>query len=137
MEIQFKIKESRNGKYYTEKNTCFLVHNNWNDYGYNYLYYVHYTDNDDNFFFLGATRIISKEPLEEILKRNDYKYLDDNCVSLGLYNFYENLLELEDENVKKYLLESIKDCIYNPELYDKFKYKERRNEYIAITKYLL
>lgn len=128
MEIQFKIKEYHKGKYYTEKNTCFLVHEKWDDYGYNYLYEVHYTDNNNNFFFLGETRIMSEEPLEEILKRNDYKCLDDNSVSLGLYNFYENLLELEDENVKKYLLKSIKDCIYNRELYDKFKDKEGMNK---------
>lgn len=52
MEIQFKIKESRKGKYYyTEKNTCFLVHEKWDDYGYNYLYEVHYTDNNNNFSF--------------------------------------------------------------------------------------
>ena len=124
MGIKFQVAKWRKGKYHTENNTCFLVHENWNDFGYNYLYEVHYTDNDSNFFFLGETRIMSEEPLEEILKRNDYKCLDDNCVSLGLYSFYENLLELEDGEVKKYLLESIKDCIYNPKLYEKFKEKE-------------
>lgn len=128
MGIQFKVAKWCKGKYHTENNTCFLVHENWNDFGYNYLYEVHYTDNDSNFFFLGETRIMSEESLEEILKRNGYECLDDNCVSLGLYTFYENLLELEDEEVKKYLLESIKDCIYNPKLYERFKEKEGMNE---------
>lgn len=127
MEIQFKTAKWKNNTYFKLENTFYLVHEKWDDYGYNYLYEVHYTDNNNNFFFLGETRIMSEEPLEEILKRNDYKCLDDNCVSLGLYSFYENLLELEDENVKKYLLESIKDCIYNRELYDKFKDKEGMN----------
>lgn len=124
MGIQFKTAKWKKNSYFKLKNTFYLVHENWNDFGYNYLYEVHYTDNDSNFFFLGETRIMSEESLEEILKRNDYKCLDDNCVSLGLYTFYENLLELEDEEVKKYLLESIKDCIYNPKLYEKFKEKE-------------
>lgn len=127
MEIQFKTAKWKNNTYFKLENTFYLVHEKWDDYGYNYLYEVHYTDNNNNFFFLGETRIMSEEPLEEILKRNDYKCLDDNCVSLGLYSFYENLLELEDENVKKYLLESIKDCIYIRELYDKFKDKEGMN----------
>ena len=124
MEIQFKTAKWKKNSYFKLKNTFYLVHEKWNDYGYNYLYEVHYTDNNDNFFFLGETRIMYEESLEEILKRNDYKCLDDNCVSLGLYTFYENLLELEDEEVKKYLLKSIKDCIYNPKLYEKFKEKE-------------
>lgn len=100
MGIKFQVAKWYKNSDYKLENTVYLVHENWNDFGYNYLYEVHYTDNNYNFFFLGETRIMSEEPLEEILKRNDYKCLDDNCVSLGLYSFYEKILELEDTEVK-------------------------------------
>lgn len=126
MDIKIVYKQWRHNKShvdYKTKNQIVLAHENWDDFGYQNLYEVHYVNNNMEYYYLGETKIMSiksNTTIEKILIENDYKYLDDSCASIGLFNFYENLMSLDDD-IKKYLLEVIKDCIYNPSIFNKFE----------------
>ncbi|AGA67315.1 AAA family ATPase [Brachyspira pilosicoli] len=126
MDIKIVYKQWRHNQShvdYKTKNQIILAHEHWDDFGYQNLYEVHYVDNNMEYYYLGETKIMSVKSnttIEKILIENDYKYLDDSCASIGLFNFYENLMSLDDD-IKKYLLEVIKDCIYNPSIFNKFE----------------
>lgn len=109
------------------KNEKYISSNN-NKY---YLYNVYYINCDLKEKLLGELKIISinNKNLSNVLKKNEYKYLDDDYISVGYYDFYENLMELNDDE-KNYILSYIKDCVFNDKIYKEFEKNDIVNKYL-------
>lgn len=106
-----------------EPNSCYLVIDNWNDYSYQTLFDLYYFDKKGEPKKIGPIKIMEKGQTTARrvrLPRSPFKKLSAKYCSVGQeQSFYEELMGLPN-NVREDILKSLRDCVYNPEIYQKF-----------------
>lgn len=107
----------------SEPNTCYLVENTWNDFGFYTLFRLHYSDEKRSSTEIGWMKIMKKgqESGPVILYSRNFNHLDESYCSLGnSQSFYEEMYNLP-KPVRNQILESLRDCVYNSDIYNDFK----------------
>lgn len=98
----------------------YLVKDNWNDFGYETLFVLHYYDGVTN-KEIGGVKIRnyqnnSKTDINDLISGNN-----ENIFSLGNgKDFYLNLIELDNEK-KLFILKEMNDIAYNLDLFERIK----------------
>lgn len=109
-----------------EPNTCYLKIDGWDDYTFKTLFNLHYADPTGEVKRLGSLKILKKGMTggaERVELPNDshFKKLDKNYCSLGQeQSYYEELMSLP-ALVRNDILKSLRDCVYDPKIYEDFK----------------
>src|SRR6266852_583628 len=109
--VRTSVRKSRSLK---DFNVCYLVDDNWDDYGYKTLFHVIYFDGEGVRSDIGDTKIMSRsmEPGHVELK-NRFRKLGAKFASLGqTQQFYENLIQLEN-NAGRDILIALNDVAWN------------------------
>jgi len=107
------------------RNVCFLVNDNWDDFGFKTLFNLVYFDKKGNRKELGGTKIIRRGMTHgHVEVRGKFNRLGKNYASLGSdQKFYENIVSLGPKLAKE-LMECLRDCAWNREIYDSFSREE-------------
>lgn len=120
--MEFYLRERRGGTPAGTKSVCYLVWNNWDDFGYKTTYEVTVFDDEGLEHDLGNTRIISLGhqsgfvPLE--LAENG---LGDDYCSLGHDRDYYLALKKMTPVSREAFLTGLRDCVFDPERYERFR----------------
>ena len=98
-----------------------LVQDNWNDFGFKTQYDLHYLS-DDGCEFIGAVKILKAGQTsgDGLLLDGDFQSLGQDYCSIGQsLDYYERLAGLP-RDFRDYLLRSINDVVFYPEISKKF-----------------
>ncbi len=101
-------------------NTCHLLKDDWDDFGFRTSFALVYINSDSEKINIGYLHIMKQG------QRTGYtpmpnKYFDrlpEEYCSLGGQSYYEELMALP-ENIRKNILVSLQDCVFNRDIYDK------------------
>jgi len=103
--------------------TAYLVHDNWDDYGFKTTFGVHLVDREGVKHDLGIVRIMTENMgYGRVVVPDVFDVpLPPNYCSLGFdQNYYETLYALPVDLRDEYLVQ-LQDCVYNPEIWEKFR----------------
>lgn len=131
-----KFRKVKNTPDKSEKNTVYLVKDAWNDWFYwETLFTMFYSNDTGELYKIGNTKIASKgmkdlSALSEDEKGQPFNTpdlpevfpsLDESFFSLGQSeNFYETLNQIS-RNIRIEILNGIRDCAYDLEIYENYK----------------
>lgn len=111
----FKVYD-KNETYEKQKNTVFLIRDNWDDYHYKTSFYLYYCDNNGVNHFVGGTKIgykgMTKGRVFDSIPKH-FNKLNEVYFSLGAdEEFYDNLNKI-GKFIRIAVLEAINDIAYN------------------------
>jgi len=105
-------------------NSCYLRVDNWNDYHYRTLFKLHYSDFERAYKSIGYIKIMEKgQTTSKIvqLPGDQFESLAESYCSLGQeQTYYEELMSLS-EDIRSDILESLRDCVHDADIYYIFK----------------
>ena len=98
---------------------------NWNDYGFNTTYHLHYRHgkSSTDVTLIGTVKILRKgQTVEDYsLITEPFEVLGDDYVSVGMsLDYYQRLNQIVDLD-RKEIMDALQDAVAHPELVDKFK----------------
>ncbi|MBZ5612830.1 MAG: ATP-binding protein [Acidobacteriia bacterium] len=101
---------------------CFLVDDNWDDFGYKTLFHLIYFDEKGSRRELGLLKIMKRGmKLGRVEVKDHFRKLDKTYASLGTdQKFYENITAL-GPGVAQEVLESLRDAAWDTEIYSRFR----------------
>lgn len=104
-------------------NTCYLKKDNWDDFGFKTTFGLSYSDDKGELVEIGFIRIMQKgqEIGKVTLPSDNFEFLDESYCSLGYsQSYYEEMFNIP-EPVRSKILESLRDCVHNSDIFDDFK----------------
>lgn len=101
---------------------CFLVDDNWDDFGYKTVFQLIYLDRLGLRKELGLLKILQRGMgLGRVVVKDNFRKLDKTYASLGSdQKFYENAVALGSE-IAREVFESLRDAAWDPEIRNQFK----------------
>lgn len=105
------------------KRTCYLLYNNWDDYGLRTTFDMHFVTSAGEEKFIGRVSITSKGLSEGKveLTNNEFTHLSEKYCSLGQgQGYYEELMSLSKED-REAILIGLRDCVYQQDIFNEFE----------------
>jgi hypothetical protein len=101
---------------------CFLVDDNWDDFGYKTLFHLIYLDRQGLRRELGDLKITQRGMgLGRVAVKENFRKLDKSYASLGSdQKFYENVVALGPDTARE-VFESLRDAAWDPGIRDRFR----------------
>lgn len=116
--IEYKYSNNRS----KNPNTCFLIPDNWNDFGYRTSFHLSYVNGSSEILEIGIVKIMSSDMgrKKEVKVPSEFSSLPEEFCSLGVsQSYYEEISNLPDK-VKNFILDGLKDGIKG-DRYKKFE----------------
>lgn len=117
--IEYKYSNNRS----KNPNTCFLIPDNWNDFGYRTSFHLSYVNGSSEILEIGMVKIMSSDMgrrKKEVKVPSEFSSLPEEFCSLGVsQSYYEEISNLPDK-VKNFILDGLKDGIKG-DRYKKFE----------------
>lgn len=107
----------RRSRRLTGEHECYLLRDNWDDFGFKTSFLLVYFDSEGTRHDIGVVKIMSPGMLEGWTEiEGEFDKLPERCASLGQdAEYYENLLAL-DEVDRIQILQALRDVIWNPDV---------------------
>ena len=101
---------------------CFLVDDNWDDFGYKTLFRLIYLDRQGQRSELGHLKIMQRRMgLGRVVVKENFRKLDKSYASLGNdQKFYENVVALGPDTARE-VLEGLRDAAWDPGIRERFR----------------
>jgi len=106
-----------------DKRTCYLLWNNWDDYGFQTTFDMHFVNSLGEEKSIGRVCITSKGLTEGNVEFDETKFnqLPDEYCSLGQgQGYYEELMGLTKKD-REAILIGLRDCAFQPDIFNEFK----------------
>lgn len=106
-----------------EPQSCYLKIDNWNDYSYQTLFSLYYANDSREVKSLGEVKITHHGQTIEgrvQLPVSPFDTLNNQYCSLGQSQSYYEEINSLPLAIKNGLLEALRDCVYNPQIYQSF-----------------
>lgn len=119
--IKFKVVDKENEIKENFNDLFVLVRDNWDDFSYKTTFALHYVKNNEKKFYIGHIKIIKKNMESGLVDvPQEFEKLGDEYCSVGYnQNYYEEIMGIY-ENISKEILTSLKDCVFNQNIYYDF-----------------
>jgi predicted ATPase len=105
------------------KNACYLLWNNWDDYGFRTTFDLYFVNVAGEEKHIGRVSITSKGLTEghvDFEEKTFYTLPEEYC-SLGQgQGYYEELMSLADKDRENILI-GLRDCVFNQDIFEEFK----------------
>lgn len=105
-----------------EPNSCFLMQDNWDDFGFKTSFTLYYTDRNTKIRQIGYLKIM-KKGMEDGWTETPKKFesLPNEFCSLGNdQNYYEELMLLPNF-IRSKILDGLRDCVNNQDIFQEFE----------------
>lgn len=120
--MDFVVSEKRIGSNFVASNTCYLIRNNWDDFGFKTMFEVVLFDGDASRIELGFIRIMEFDmPGGYVSVPSEFEMLDEKYCSLGNDRNYYMALAALPLNLRRNYLTAIRDCAFNQKIFDAFR----------------
>jgi predicted ATPase len=107
-------------------NTCYLLRDNWDDFGFRTSFHMEFVNQSGETKKLGRVSIASKGLIGGVVELPSISFtqLPDNYCSLGRsQGYYEELMGLSDKE-REAILIGLRDCAYQQNIFEEFKEEE-------------
>ena len=106
----------------TAKEACYLINDNWDDFSFKTSFDSVLMDSNGERHDLGGVKILKRGMTGgRVPVENSFDALDDNWCSLGASREYYVKLSKIDEELRNLYLASIRDCVFNPSIWQSFR----------------
>lgn len=120
--MEFIVSETRIGSDLIASNTCYLIRNNWDDFGFKTTFEVILVDREASHHKLGFIRIMEFDMRGGyVTVPSEFDTLDEKYCSLGRDRDYYVSLSALPLAVRRNYLKAVRDCAFTPEIFDTFR----------------